>query len=157
MDNDAARHDFANVLALVQEQMRDLSAMQQKREALSAKATAADGTVEVTVDARCMVTEVVIDETYLDEFELAELGGHIVSAAQAAGQEIGRRAAALGRPLSERRKAISALSGMVDVPEFAEVISNLNASVPVVPGDVRPTDRGDEGWEDGPSFPNVRR
>ncbi len=34
MDNDAARHDFANVLALVQEQMRDLSTMQQKRVAL---------------------------------------------------------------------------------------------------------------------------
>jgi DNA-binding protein YbaB len=157
VDNDAARHDFANVLALVQDQMRDLSAMQQKRAALSAKATAADGTVEVTVDARCMVTEIVIDETYLDEFELAELGAHIVGAAQAAGQEIGRRATALTAPLSERRKAISALSGMVDVPDFAEVLSNLNASVPVVPDELRPTDRGDEGWEDGPSFPTVRR
>ena len=78
MDNDAARHDFANVLALVREQMQDLSTMQQKRAALSAKAAAADGTVEVTVDARCMVTEIVIDET-MEEFELAELGGHIAA------------------------------------------------------------------------------
>jgi DNA-binding protein YbaB len=72
---------------------------------------AADGTVEVTVDARCMVTEIVIDETYLEEFELAELGGHIVGAARAAGQEVGRQAAALGAPLSERRKAISRSPG----------------------------------------------
>jgi DNA-binding protein YbaB len=158
MDNDAARHDFANVLALVQEQMRDLSTMQRKRVALSAKAAAADGTVEVTVDARCMVTEIVIDETYLEEFELAELGGHIVGAARAAGQEVGRQAVALGAPLSERRKAISALSGMVDVPEFAEVISNLNPPASVVPDELRPNDSGDEeGWEDGPSFPTVRR
>lgn len=157
MDNDTARDDFANVLALVQEQMRDISSMQQKRAALSAKATAADDLVEVTVDAQRMVTEIKIDETYLDEFELAELGGHIVGAAQAAVQKISRQAATLSAPLSERRKAISELAGIVDVPDFAEVISNLNASAPVVPEELRPTDTGDDGWEDGPSLSTVRR
>jgi hypothetical protein len=82
MDNDVARHDFAEVLALVEDQMRDLSVMQQRR---------------------------------------------------------------------------AALSGIVDVPEFGEVLSNLNASVSVVCEGLRSTDCGDEGCEDDSSFPVVRR
>ncbi|MEA2774418.1 MAG: hypothetical protein QOD93_7380 [Acetobacteraceae bacterium] len=56
MNNDAARHDFANVLALVEEQMQDLSAMQQKCEVRCRRGGGSGRTVEVTVDARCMVT-----------------------------------------------------------------------------------------------------
>ena len=41
MDNDAMQQDFDQVLALVQEQMQDLSVMQQRRSVLTAKASAA--------------------------------------------------------------------------------------------------------------------
>lgn len=144
MSNDAASQDFSHVLSLVQEQMRDLSVMQQRRAALTATATAADGTVEITVDAQRMVTKTVIDESYLDEFELADLGGYITTAAQDAAREIERKSAGLLTPLTQRRQEISSFSGLVpDSPDFAELLSSLTEMAP--PPSV-PTTAATKGW-----------
>jgi DNA-binding protein YbaB len=157
VNNDAASHDFAHVLSLVQEQMQDLSVMQHKRAALTATATAADGTVEVTVDAQRMVTKTVIDESYLDEFELAELGGYVTTAAQEAAQEVQRQAAALLAPLTQRRTEISSLSNLVvDAPDFHDLITGLNPPAPAAPG-ARRADEGDDGSEEHSPYPTVRR
>jgi DNA-binding protein YbaB len=162
VDNDALRHEVGDVLALVREQMRDLAVMQQERAALTATGSAADGTVEVSVDAQCVVTNTVVDESYLDEFELADLGGHVTSAARAAASEISRRSAELLAPLAERRKAIRGLSGIVadDAPEFGQGLAELVASAPVW-GEARSGDDDDGGDGDGgkqdSSFPIVRR
>ncbi|BBX39883.1 YbaB/EbfC family nucleoid-associated protein [Mycobacterium simiae] len=155
MSNDAASQDFSHVLSLVQEQMRDLSVMQQRRAALTATATAADGTVEITVDAQRMVTKTVIDESYLDEFELADLGGYITTAAQDAAREIERKSAGLLTPLTQRRQEISSFSGLVpDSPDFAELLSSLTE---MAPPPIRSDDGGDEGLDDQSSYPTVRR
>ncbi|ORJ61419.1 hypothetical protein B5M45_10055 [Mycobacterium simiae] len=154
MSNDAASQDFSHVLSLVQEQMRDLSVMQQRRAALTATATAADGTVEITVDAQRMVTKTVIDESYLDEFELADLGGYITSAAQDAAREIERQSAGLLTSLTQRRQEISSFSGLVpDSPDFADLLSSLTAMAPPIRSD----DGGDEGLDDQSAYPIVRR
>jgi DNA-binding protein YbaB len=155
MNNDAASQDFTHVLSLVQEQMRDLSVMQQRRAALTATATAADGTVEITVDAQRTVTKTVIDESYLDEFELVDLGGYITTAAREAAQEIERQAAALLAPLAERRQEISSMSGLVaDAPDFGDLISSLGSLAAPVSSR---SDDGDDGLEEHTSFPTVRR
>jgi DNA-binding protein YbaB len=147
-ENDALRHDVANVLSLVEDQMRELSEMQQKRSALAAKATAAGGTVEVVVDARCVVTGVVIDESYLEDYELVDLGGYVVGAAQGAAREVERLAAAMIAPLTARREEISGLSGgLVGVAGFAEVMSRLRLNPAALLGD-EPTP-GDGGGGDG--------
>lgn len=154
MSNDAISQDFTHLLSMVQEQMRDLNAMQKRRAALTATATAADGTVEITVDAQRMVTRTVIDEAYVEEFELADLGGHITAAAQDAAREIERQAAALLAPLTARRQELSSLSGLVkDVPDFGNLLSSLTSTTPPPPhsGD------GDEGLYNQPSYPTVRR
>ena len=157
MNNDAASHDLTHVLSLVQEQMQDLSLMQQKRAALTATATAADKTVEVTVDAQRMVTSTVIDESYLDEFEFADLGGYITAAAQEAAQEIERQSAALLAPLTERRNEISSLSSLVvDAPDFHDLIAGLNPSAPGAP-EPRRADDGNDGLEEHSPYPTVRR
>jgi DNA-binding protein YbaB len=157
VSNDAAEHEFAHVMALVQEQMQELTAMEQKRATLTATGTAADGTVEVTVDAQRLVTSTVIDESYLDDFEFADLGGYITTAAQAAGVEIEQRSAALLAPLTQRREEISSASGsVVDIPDFQEMVSGLRAST-TVDGPMRTGDAGDAGAEEVPSFPTVRR
>ncbi|WP_445161756.1 YbaB/EbfC family nucleoid-associated protein [Mycobacterium sp. Dal123C01] len=157
MSNDAASHEFAHVLSLVQGQMRDLSVMQQRRAALTATASAADGTVKITVDAQQVVTKTVIDESYLDEFELADLAGYITTAAQEAAQEVERQAAALLAPLTARRQEISSLSGLVtDAPDFSELISALHSPAQSVPASWR-ADDGDDGPEQPSSFPTVRR
>jgi DNA-binding protein YbaB len=142
-ENDALSHDFANVLSLVQDQMRELSQMQKKRSALAAKATAAGGTIEVIVDARCVVTEVMIDESYFDDYELADLGGYVTGAAQAAAREVERLASALIAPLTARREEISGLSGaLVNVPGFNEAMSSLKPAA-LLGDEPGPHDDGD--------------
>lgn len=131
MTNDAARHEFEHVFALVQGQMGDLKDLRQRQSALAATASAADGTVEVTVNGQRMITKTMIDDSFLDEFDLKELGGFITRAAQAAAQEVERRAAAMITPMNERRKAISEIAaGAIDVPELPEMLSRINAFTP---------------------------
>lgn len=159
MSNDAARHELAEVLALAQQQMADLAAMQKKRAALTASAAVADGTVEVTVNAQGILTRTVIDESYLDEFDFADLGEYITSAVQVAAREVGKRSAELLVPLSERRKQLPALSDIVEgAPDFREFMPDLTIKPPV-PGVADPVvDRGDDDFDDDDGFyrTNVR-
>jgi DNA-binding protein YbaB len=157
MDNDSLRHDLAEVMARAKDQMRELAAVQQQRMALSGTGTAADGLVEVTVDAQRMVTSTVIGESYLQEFALADLGGHITTAAQAAAREVERRGAALLAPLAQRRQEISAMSGnLVDAPQFGELLAMINPTRAAVPA-TQHDDEGDDGWSEAPRFPTVKR
>lgn len=151
MDNDDVRHEFDHVFSLVQEQMGELSVMQQKQMALTATGTAAEGLVEVSVDARRMVTKTVIDESYLDEFEFADLSGYVTAAAQSAAEKLEQRSAALLAPLNERRQRISSLAGRVgDAPDFAELLAGLNSVVADKQRD------GGDGMEEHSTFPIVR-
>jgi DNA-binding protein YbaB len=156
MNNDAARHELSHVLALVEEQMQELSTIEQKRSAIVATGTAADGMVEVTVNAQRLVTSTVIDESYLKDFEFADLGGYVTTAAQKAGEEVERRSAALLVPMTLRRAEIASQSGVGgDVPDLQELLAGLRSAVPT---NVSPQ-AGDEGtgWAEGPSYPVVRK
>jgi len=154
MDNDALRHELTEVSAMVQEQMRKITFMQEKRAALSATGTSADGMVEVTVDAQRMVTQTVIDENYLSEFEFEDLAPHVTLAARAAVERIGEEAAALMEPLSGPRDAISAMAGIKAMPEFAEVLARARRAMsPHSPDSVR---RDDPDFSEDSRFPTVR-
>lgn len=152
MTNDAARHDLEDVLARVHEQMSDLAEVQKKQAAMTARATVADGTVEVTVDARGTVLKTVLDEGYLDDHEFAELGDHFTAAAQAAARDVQQRIAALMVPLSERRAALPSLSDILaGAPDLRSLFDDLENSRT----QSAPADDGD-GWEDPTAYPTVR-
>jgi DNA-binding protein YbaB len=122
--------------------MDDLAQLVQKQAALAAKATSADGAVEVTVDSQRMVTKVVVDDGYLDDYELSELGDHVTRAAQAAAAEVQRRASELFTPVQDRRKSISALSGMLtDAPDFTDAMSLFSS---LAESQFRPTTENSE-------------
>ncbi|OBB22446.1 hypothetical protein A5792_05090 [Mycolicibacterium peregrinum] len=126
MSNDALRHQMTEVLALVSEQMADIAAVQREQAQLTATAEEADGLVQVTVDARGHVTETVIDESYLEEYELEELGGHVTAAAQTAAHDVAQRSAALMMPIEERRRMMPSLS---DIADTAPDLRDLTRSV----------------------------
>lgn len=154
MSNDALRHQMTEVLALVQEQMADIAAVQREQAQLTASAEAADGLVEVTVDARGHVIETVIDETYLDEYELEELGGHVTEAAQSAAQLVAQRASALMVPIDERRRMLPSLSDIADgAPDLRDLTRSVygNDDTTVVPAGEPEDDDRDES-----AFPTVR-
>ncbi|MFV8048814.1 YbaB/EbfC family nucleoid-associated protein [Mycobacterium sp. 48b] len=153
MSNDALRHQMTEVLALVQEQMADIAAVQRAQAQLTASAEAADGLVEVTVDARGHVVETVIDETYLDEYELEELGGHVTEAAQSAAQLVAQRSAALMMPIDERRRMMPSLSDIVD---DAPDLRDLTRSVYGNDDEAVRASQPEDDDRDESAFPTVR-
>ncbi|CRZ17738.1 hypothetical protein BN2156_04630 [Mycolicibacterium neworleansense] len=144
---------MTEVLALVQEQMADIAAVQRQQAQLTASAAAADGLVEVTVDARGHVIETVIDESYLEEFELDELGDHVTSAAQSAAQLVAQRAAALMTPIGERRRMLPSMSEIVDgAPDLRDLTSAVfGHEDPDVP-----QREPEDDDRNGTAFPTVR-
>jgi DNA-binding protein YbaB len=146
---------MTDVLAQVQEQMADLAAVQRKQAELTASATAADGLVEVTVNAHGHLTQTVIDETYLDEFEFEELSGHITEAAQLAIRNAATRMQEMMAPILERRKSLPGLSEIIDgAPDLRDFKPPAFESSVVAAGR---TDRdGNDGTHES-AFPTVRR
>lgn len=143
MGNDAARHELIDALALVQEQFADLAVVEQERATSSSSATSADGTVTVSVDCDGIVIDTAVNETYLDDHDLADLGRHITEAAQAAARDIEQKVAELLAPLAQRREQMPSLS---DIVEGAPDIRDLLATRLAVP------QRSDEPDD----FPTVR-
>ena len=143
MDNDAARHELIDALALVQEQFADLAVVEEERAALSSAATRADGTVTVTVDCDGVVIHTAVSETYLDDHDLADLGRHITDAAQDAARDIEQKVAELLAPLADRRERMPSLSDIIEgAPDIRDLLSTRVAGPQ---GDCEPDD-----------FPTVR-
>lgn len=144
---------MTDVLALVQEQLADIAAVQKQQAELTATGAAADGMVEVTVNVAGHVLKTVIDESYLEEHEFDELSDHITEAAQAAARDAARLAAEMMGPINERRKRFPSLSDIVDgAPDLRDL-------APAWPQPTT-TARQDADDRDGPeesTFPTVRR
>jgi DNA-binding protein YbaB len=154
LNNEARRHQLTEVLALVQEQMADIAAAQRKQAEVTATATAADGLVEVTVNAHGHLLKTIIDETYLDEFEFEELSDHITEAAQAAVRTAASRVSELMAPIAARRQALPPLSEMVDgAPDLRDITPQALESFVVAAPRADPDDDG----TDESAFPTVRR
>jgi DNA-binding protein YbaB len=155
LSNDSARHELTEVLALVQQQLDDIAVMRKKQAELRANGTAADGAVEVTVDASGHVVNTVIDESYLDDHEFEELAGFITEAAQAAAAEARRRVAEMMAPISERRQRLPSLSQIV---EGAPDLRDLMPAVldPAAVAQARPYGEDEQGWDET-GFPTVKK
>jgi DNA-binding protein YbaB len=126
VDNDGARHELTEALALLQEHIADLAAVEKKRAALSATAAVADGTVVVTVNAHGVVSDAVIDESYLEQHDLDELGRFVTTAAQRAARDVQQQAAQLLAPLAERRARFPSLADTVDgAPDIRDLLAHL--------------------------------
>jgi DNA-binding protein YbaB len=157
LSNDGLRHQMTEVLALVGEQLADIAAMQKKQAELTVSSAAADGMVEVTVNAHGHVIKTVIDESYLDEYEFAELADHVTEAARAATREAGRRVTEMMAPISERRNALSSLSEVVEGAPDLRKLAPDGLDLFSVGGPRR--DAGGDGGVGGDEaeFPTVRR
>jgi len=155
LSNDALRHQVTEVLALVQEQLADVAAMQKKQAELRTTGTAADGMVEVTVNAAGQLTKTLIDESYLDEHEFEELAEHITEAAQAAARDATRQVSEMLVPISERRKAFPSLSDIVDGAPDLRALSPSWLD-PFGAPQSRQGPNTDDGGDETP-FPRVRR
>ncbi|MBA0047872.1 YbaB/EbfC family nucleoid-associated protein [Mycobacteroides sp. LB1] len=126
MDNDALRHELVDALALVQEHMNDLAALEEKRAALSATVTVADATVAVTVDADGVVIQTVVDESYIDEHDLTDLGSYVTAAAQEAANDVEWQLAEMLQPIAERREQFPSLSEIVNgAPDIRELVPDF--------------------------------
>lgn len=157
MDNDQLRHEMDHLMALVQEQMTDFADLQKKQATMTATGTAADDTVQVTVDAQGMVIKTVIDEDYLKDFEFEELGEHVTTAARTAATKAAQQIAELVAPLTERNKELPSMADLGGgLGDFSALIDQFMQAANPDPARSEPTqDKG--GWNQGPAgFPTVR-
>jgi DNA-binding protein YbaB len=153
LSNDARRHQFTEVLALAQEQMAEIAAVQRKQAQLTATGVAADGLVEVTVNAHGQLVKTVIDESYLDDYEFEELADHITEAAHAAARDAGQRVAEMMVPISERRKRFPGLSEIVDgAPDLRDLAPSW-----LDPFAAPRQNPNENDGRDDTTFPTVRR
>lgn len=154
MSNDGLRHEMAEVLALVQEQMADIAAVQRKQAELTATAAAADGMVEVTVNSQGQLVKTDIDESYLDEHEFDELSDHITEAAQAAARDAARLVAEMMVSISDRRKRFPSLSKFVDgAPDLRDLVPAWHPTAATA----QPRHQHDDDGREENAFPTVRR
>jgi DNA-binding protein YbaB len=150
MDNDAARHELTDALALLREHMADLAILEQKRAALSATATVAEGTVAVTVNARGVVSSTVVDESYFNEHDLADLGDYVTAAVQEAARAVEMSSAELLAPLAERRARFPSLSDVVaGAPDIRALLAEIHPIAKTQP-------TADEHEDEANSYPTVR-
>lgn len=155
MSNDALRHEMTEVLALVQEQLADIAAVQKQQAELTATVATADGMVEVMVNAAGHVIKTVIDGAYLGEYEFEELADHITEAAQAAARDVARRSTEMLVPINERRRRFPSLSDIVeDAPDLRELMPEWPPSMAAAQPHQHAADDG-EGSDS--TFPTVRR
>ena len=114
LDGAAARERAVDVLAGLRDQVADIAGVQKKQAALSVNGAAAEGTVEVTVDARGQVIKTVIDGSFLDDHDFEELGDYVTEAARAAAGDAGRQVAQMMAPINERHRLFPSLSDIVE-------------------------------------------
>jgi DNA-binding protein YbaB len=163
LSNDAPREQAINLMAGLQSQMADIAAVQKKQAALRVDAQAAEGTVEVTVNAWGQLVKVVIDKSYLDDHDFDELGDCLVEAAQTAAQDAGQRVAELLAPINERQKSLPTFSEIVEgVPDPGDLMPpRLDGFMPAAPWEGSSASSVGDGYDDGnegdAEFPIVRR
>jgi DNA-binding protein YbaB len=162
LSNEAARDRVDDVLSGLRDQLVDIAAVRKKQAALKVDAQAADGTVEVTVNAWGQLVKTVIDKSFLDDHDFDELGDYITEAAQAAAREAGQRVAQMMAPINERRSNFPSLSDIVEgIPDPGELMPpGLDGSGPARPPRENSSGafadgRYDDGEEEG-GFPTVR-
>jgi DNA-binding protein YbaB len=141
LSNDAARDRVGEVLADLRDELADIASIQKKQAELKVAGQAADGSVEVTVNARGQVVKTVIDTSYLDDHGFEDLGGYITEAAQAAAGEAGRRVAEMLAPINERSRKL---------PSFSEIVEGLPDPSDVMPPGLDLFGPGSRRREDSP-------
>lgn len=146
----------------MRDQLADIAAVQKKQAELKVDGQAAEGSVEVTVNARGQVVNAVIDKSYLDDHDFEDLAGHITEAAQAAAGEAGRRVAEMLAPINERHKNLPSFSDIVEgLPELSDVLPpGLDVFGPGSRGGVASAASAAARYDEGGAereFPTVRR
>ncbi|MYR07551.1 hypothetical protein GTV32_15120 [Gordonia sp. SID5947] len=142
--------DVDSLLGSLNSLVGEITDARQKVAALTATATDLDGRVTVSVNARGIVTETLIDEDVFTQVTPQRLGAAITGAAQKAAAEVNTAAAEVWRPINERRNALPRASEALDgLPRFDE----LSADPPVPP--MTPPPHNAPAVDDEPYFENV--
>lgn len=148
MTNERAKADLAAILDGVQEQMRTIAELQQRRAELTATATARGKKVKVTVNADNKVIDVKFSSD-IDELTYSEIAKAVIEAAQRACTEVARETAGLMAPLDSQRARMPKLSDLV------EDLAGIEIPGPVEAPLTRPNNLDTQTISDGSAAPDT--
>ncbi|MYR07556.1 hypothetical protein GTV32_15145 [Gordonia sp. SID5947] len=106
--------DVAPLLDTMNSLMSEMGEIRQTAAALTATATELGGRVQVTVNARGIVVETVVDEDALTTVTARDLGAAFTSATQKAAQQVAEKAQELWAPIIEKQKSLPRASNLLD-------------------------------------------
>ncbi|MFW0795793.1 YbaB/EbfC family nucleoid-associated protein [Gordonia sp. CPCC 205515] len=122
-----------------------ISDAQQLAATLTATATGLDGRITVSVNARGIVTDVLIDEDALTQVTGRDLGSAIAATAREAAADVDRRMAAVWQPINEGREKMPLASDLFEgLPKVDDILASMAQPPNSSPS---PTTTGDEYFE----------
>ncbi|MEU1985388.1 YbaB/EbfC family nucleoid-associated protein [Nocardia sp. NPDC019395] len=148
MTNEQAKAELAAILDGVQEQMRTIAELQQRRAELTATAAARGKKVKVTVNADNKVIDVKFASN-VDELSYSEIAKAVIEAAQRACTEVARQTAGLMAPLENQRAQLPKLSDLVEDLAGVEIPGSVEAPT------TRPNSLGSQMVSDGSAAPRT--
>jgi DNA-binding protein YbaB len=159
LGGEEARERAVDALARLRDQVAEITAMQKKRAALRVDGVAADGTVEVTVDASGRLVRAEVDKSFLDDHDFEELGGCLVEAAQAAAGDAAGQVAEMMAPINERHRLLGSFSDLVEgLPDVGDLLPPGSEVLGVAgPRGEGSLVGGDDDGDVGAGFPTVTR
>ncbi|MFW0796535.1 YbaB/EbfC family nucleoid-associated protein [Gordonia sp. CPCC 205515] len=125
MDFPRTADDIEPLLGTMNSLLSDIASTRTKAIELTATASELDGRVQVSVNARGIVTETILDEDALTTLTPQRLGAAITAAAQAAAQEVNARTQELWAPITAKQQSLPRASQIFDgLPDIAAKLAD---------------------------------
>ncbi len=129
--------DVGTLMGDLNKLVGDITVAQQKSLALTATATGLDGRITISVNARGIVTEVLVDDDTLTQVTGRTLGAAITTTTQKAAAEVDQKMAEVWAPINARQNALpsakDAFGGLAQFFDGLPDIDNLFTSSPQPP------------------------
>ncbi|MBF6130647.1 YbaB/EbfC family nucleoid-associated protein [Nocardia brasiliensis] len=113
MHNERTKGNVADLLDTVNQHIRSIAEVQQKRVELTATATAGKGRVRITVNADGVVIDTEFSDD-IDDLDYDEIADAVTEATQDAAAEVARKAEELIAPIRDTRSRLPSLSSLVE-------------------------------------------
>lgn len=149
MDFPRTANDVEPLLETMNTLLRDITTTRDKAVALTATATELDGRVRVSVNARGVVTETILDDDALTTVTPARLGAAITAAAQAAAYEVNLKTQELWAPITAKQQSLPRASHIFDgLPDIAATLRDRPEPPLTPPSHTAPSDDDTAFYED---------
>ncbi|MGV9712477.1 YbaB/EbfC family nucleoid-associated protein [Gordonia sp. NPDC003424] len=136
MDIPRTADDVAPLLDTMSSLLSEMATIREKAIQLTATATELDGRLRVTVNAKGLVIDTVVDEDALATVTASRLGAAFTAATQRAAQDVAQQSQELWAPAIEKQQALPRATDILDgLPDFGSFFAAMPEPPTTAPGE----------------------